>query len=70
MFLIFLSGLDKNTPTSGVDETITLKIRPLWREAAALRGIPVEWLVTEYAGFAAYKRLNREKARRNRKVKA
>ena len=50
------------TPPLDDSETITLKVRPAWREAAALRGIPVEWLVAQYVGRTCSKVLRRAKA--------
>ena len=51
-----------DTPPLDDSETITLKVRPAWREAAALRGIPVEWLVAQYVGRTCAKVLRRAKA--------
>ena len=44
-------------------ETITLEVRPSWREAAALRGKPVDWLVKQYVGMTCSKVLKRAKAK-------
>ena len=52
----------ENNDTDDI-ETITLEVRPAWREAAALRGVPVEWLVKQYTGLVCYKVLKRAKAK-------
>ena len=50
-------------------DTITLKVRPAWREVATLRGVPVEWLVAQYAGLTCSKVLRRAKAKAKRATK-
>ena len=50
-------------------ETITLEVRPAWREAAALRGIPIDWLVNQYVGRTCSSVIRRAKARAEREAK-
>ena len=56
----------ENNDIDDDSETITLKVRPAWREAAALRGVPVEWLVKQYVGLTCSKVLRRAKAKASR----
>ena len=47
-------------------DTITLKVRPAWREVAVMRGVPVEWLVAQYMGLTCSKVLRRKKAKQSK----